>query len=140
MHSFVSHLQFNVRRENLVFYRELLTFLGWRTVHEDEGGLGVAGTHQQSLWFIGEVKEVANDYDVPGLNHVAIGTTTEADVDATAAYLTDHGIKLLFGTPQHRSEFSAGDDQTYYQVMFESPDRILIEVVYIGPKVAAANT
>jgi hypothetical protein len=50
--------------------------------------------------------------------------------------LRERGVGLLFGTPQHRPEFAQGEDQTYYQVMFESPDRILLEVVYTGPKPA----
>ena len=54
-------------------------------------------------------------------------------MDATAEYLTKLGIAALFETPRHRAEFSAGEGQTYYQVMFESPDRILFEVVYTGP-------
>jgi hypothetical protein len=49
-------------------------------------------------------------------------------------YLREHNVQPLFETPRHRPEFSAGPDQTYYQVMFESPDRILFEVVYTGPK------
>jgi hypothetical protein len=32
---------------------------------------------------------------------------------------------------RHRPEFAQGEDQTYYQVMFASPDRILLEVVYV---------
>jgi hypothetical protein len=49
-------------------------------------------------------------------------------------YLKQHGIKALFETPRHRPEFSGSEAETYYQVMFESPDRILFEVVYTGPK------
>ena len=37
-------------------------------------------------------------------------------------------------TPRHRPEFSASEHDTYYQIMFESPDRVLFEVVYEGPK------
>jgi catechol 2,3-dioxygenase-like lactoylglutathione lyase family enzyme len=83
---------------------------------------------------MGVVTDVANDYDGPGMNHLAIGTEAQADVDATVDYLRGHGVELLFETPRHRPEFSRSDDQTYYQVMFESPDRILLEVVYTGPK------
>ena len=56
-----------------------------------------------------------------------------ADVDATASYLREQQVEMLFGTPQHRPEFSS-EGNTYYQVMFETPDRILLEVVYTGPK------
>ena len=60
--------------------------------------------------------------------------TPQADVDATCAYLAEQGVPLLFDTPRHRPEFSGDEASTYYQVMFETPDRLLLEVVYIGPK------
>jgi catechol 2,3-dioxygenase-like lactoylglutathione lyase family enzyme len=135
MQTHFSHLQFNVRPGNLPFYRELMAFLGWSTIHDDDGFLGVGGPHETSLWFVGQVKEIDNDYDGPGLNHLGIGTGAQADVDATAAYLRERGVELLFETPRHRSEFSDREN-TYYQVMFESPDRILLEVVYQGPRSA----
>ena len=43
-------------------------------------------------------------------------------------------LRTLFETPRHRPDFAHGEDTTYYQVMFESPDRILFEIVYTGPK------
>lgn len=133
-----AHLQINVRPENLAFYRDLMNFLGWTTIYEGDGTLGVGGGPDgNSLWFVGSgVKDVSNDYDGPGMNHIGIGAASVADVDAVAAYLTERGVSHLFETPRHRPEFSAGEDQTYYQVMFESPDHILYEVVYTGPKAA----
>jgi catechol 2,3-dioxygenase-like lactoylglutathione lyase family enzyme len=95
---------------------------------------GSGASNGASLWFIGEVKDAANDYDGPGVNHIAIGAESQADVDSTVAYLNGRGVPALFETPRHRPEFSMGPDQTYYQVMFESPDRVLFEVVYTGPK------
>ena len=132
METRVSHMQFNVRRENLPFYRDLLTFLGWQPLFDGPSMFG-AGSAGASVWFAGDVKDVRNDYDGPGMNHLGIGTATQADVDAAAAFLREKGVELLFETPRHRPEFSAGEGQTYYQVMFESPDRILLEVVYTGP-------
>ena len=131
-----SHIQFNVQVANLPFYKGLLTFLGWRHMRESEGLVGAWGKSGESLWFVGSVKEVIDDYDGPGMNHIAIGTGSQADVDAAAAYLAERGVQPLFETPRHRPEFAGGEDQTYYQVMFESPDRILFEVVYTGPKAA----
>ncbi len=131
----LSHIQLNVRAENLPFYRDLLAFLAWHTIYEDQETIGV-GTESTSLWFTSQVKDVGNDYDGPGMNHLALGAETQADVDATVAYLRARSVELLFETPRHRPEFSQGEGQTYYQVMFESPDRILFEVVYTGPKSA----
>jgi hypothetical protein len=93
----------------------------------------VSGKQGESIWFIGEATDVANDYDGPGMNHFAIGAESQADVDAAAAHLISKDIEMLFETPRHRPEFS-GDGTTYYQIMFESPDRILFEFVYAGPK------
>ncbi len=134
MQTRLAHIQFNVRPENVPFYRDLMAFLGWKTLYDNEGMLGVAGKSDDSLWFIGQVKAVSNDYDGPGMNHLAIGAESQADVDAVAAYLQERGVELLFETPRHRPEFTEREAQTYYQVMFESPDRILLEVVYTGPK------
>lgn len=133
MQSGITHIQFNVRAENIPFYSDLFSFLGWHTIHEEDGALGVGGKHGESLWFVGPVKDVSNDYDGPGMNHLAIGAESQADVDAAAAHLTKKGVAMLFETPRHRPEFS-GEDDTYYQIMFESPDRILLEFVYTGPK------
>lgn len=133
MQSGLSHIQFNVRVENVPFYKDLFSFLGWGIEHEDSNVVGVSGKHGESIWFIGEVKDVSNDYDGPGMNHLAIGAESQADVDSASEHLTSKDIKMLFETPRHRPEFS-GDGTTYYQIMFESPDRILFEFVYTGPK------
>ena len=135
MKAALSHVQFNVRPESLPFYRDLLAFLAWRAVYDDPQTLGVE-CDAASLWFAGQVKDVSNDYDGPGMNHLALRAESQADVDAAAAFLSERGVELLFETPRHRPEFSDGADQTYYQVMFESPDHILFEVVYTGPKPA----
>jgi catechol 2,3-dioxygenase-like lactoylglutathione lyase family enzyme len=133
MRTRVGHIMFSVRPANMPFYRELLAYLGWKPLYDSAEMLGVA-SGDQSLWFGGMTKEVGNDYDGPGMNHLAIAAESPADVDAVAGYLNERNVALLFETPRHRPEFSQRDDHTYYQVMFESPDRILLEVVYTGPK------
>jgi catechol 2,3-dioxygenase-like lactoylglutathione lyase family enzyme len=133
MQSGLSHIQFNVRPENVPFYGDLFSFLGWQKDYEAEGVVGLAGKNGESIWFTGPVKDVSNDYDGPGMNHFAIAAESQADVDTAAAYLTGKGVEMLFETPRHRPEFS-GEDTTYYQIMFETPDRILLEFVYTGPK------
>lgn len=134
MQSKLAHIQLNVQPDNVAFYKELFTFMGWQTITESEGFLGLADTNGTSVWCIGQVKAVSNDYDGPGVNHLGISVSAQADVDAVSNYLTERGVPLLFETPRHRPDFSGEGDQTYYQVMFETPDRILLEVVYTGPK------
>jgi catechol 2,3-dioxygenase-like lactoylglutathione lyase family enzyme len=127
-------MQFNVLPEHIPFYKELLAFVGWQSLYDSAEMIGVADTNDVSLWFAGQAKTVSNDYDGPGMNHLALAAASQSEVDAVAAYLTKRGVELLFETPRHRAEFTQSAEQTYYQVMFETPDRILIEVVYTGLK------
>ena len=132
MQTRLAHVQVNVATGNLPFYRELAAFLGLPTIYSDDTMLGVGG-EGASIWFSGSARDVAYDYDGPGVNHLGLGVDSIAAVDAAAAWLAERGVPALFETPRHRAEFSRGDE-TYYQVMFETPDRILLEVVYTGPK------
>lgn len=134
METSLQHIQFNVRPENSGFYRDLFRFLGWTTLHEADGILGVGSANGLSLWFADQVKDVSNDYDGPGVNHLGIHITTQGDVDSAADFLRERGVELLFGTPRHNEEFSS-ESSTYYQIMFTTPDNILLEIVYVGPKV-----
>jgi catechol 2,3-dioxygenase-like lactoylglutathione lyase family enzyme len=129
-----SHIVAWVDLKNLAFYKDLFQFLEWGTLYDDPNMLGVGDEHNSSLWFGAPLKDHANDYDGIGVNHIGIAVKKQADVDATVDYLKKHGVAALFETPRHRPEFS-GPGSTYYQVMFESPDRLLFEVVYTGPKV-----
>lgn len=133
MQTSLAHLQVNIDPANAAFYKDMLGFLGWQTLYEGDGMLGLGAANEASLWFVGGLKDVTNDYDGPGTNHIGIGAQSVADVDAAAAYLKEQGISALFETPRHRPEFS-DENSTYYQVMFESPDRVLFEIVYTGPK------
>ena len=134
MKSRASHLQLNVDRDNLDFYQELIEFLGFKTLYADDGMLGVRGSNGVDIWFVDQVNDVRADYDGAGLNHLAFGVDSQAEVDQAAAWLTERGIEHLFETPRHRPEFSHDEASTYYQVMFESPDKLLFEIVYTGPK------
>jgi catechol 2,3-dioxygenase-like lactoylglutathione lyase family enzyme len=134
MQSNLAHMQLNVEPSNLPFYKDLLTFLGWQVIYDGDGSIGIADTKGTSLWFIGNVKDVANDYDGPGVNHLGIGVGAQKDVDAAAQYVAERGVQHLFETPRHRPDFSGDGPDSYYQVMFETPDRILLEIVYTGPK------
>jgi len=130
----VGHMQINVDSRNLPFYRELFGFLGFQTLYSDDNIFGAGDANHTGLWFGGELKPVVNDYDGPGMNHLAVSVPKQSDVDEVVAYLQAHSIPALFETPRHRAEFSESPEHTYYQVMFESPDRILFEIVYTGPK------
>ena len=127
------HLLVNIQEEHKDFYKDLFSFLGWKVLFDEPKMLGIEDEHKVSLWFVNPIKKVNNDYDGIGMNHLGLSVPSQAAVDETVAYLQKHNIKALFETPRHRPEFCGSEDETYYQVMFESPDRILFEVVYTGP-------
>ena len=108
--------------------------MGWTLYFENEERLAVADENGARVWFVKAEKETGNDYDGVGMNHLAVEVDSQADVDAAAGFLKSRGTNMLFGTPRHRPEFSQDDDHTYYQIMFESPDQLLFEVVYKGLK------
>lgn len=130
----LGHLVFGIDDKNRGFYRDLLSFLSWNILYDGEGMIAAGDSNGVSLWFGSATKQVINDYDGHGLNHFAISTATQAEVDQAAAYLAEKGVAHLFETPRHRPDFAHDQHSTYYQVMFETPDRILVEIVYTGPK------
>lgn len=134
MKSQLGHIQVNIDLKHLAFYKELFDFLGWSVLYQDEEILGLSGENKANLWFAKATKQANNDYDGIGMNHLAISVNSQGEVDEVVEYLKAHNIKALFDTPCHRPEFRDDPKETYYQVMFESPDRILFEVVYTGLK------
>jgi Bacteriophytochrome (light-regulated signal transduction histidine kinase) len=134
MSSMLNHLQINVAGANLPFYKDLFAQLKWQLIHDSPDMLGLLDENGASLWFAAKQGGSAADYDGIGVNHIALGVSDQSAVDEMVSYLKERNIASLFETPRHRPEFAASEDQTYYQVMFESPDKLLFEVVYMGPK------
>lgn len=135
MKSQLYHLQLNIDFEsNSSFYKDLMEAMGWNLIFEDKNMMGYKTEESADLWFIDSDSKEKQDYDSVGVNHISIKVGELKNVDEITSQLEKNGIQMLFGTPKHRSDFAASEDDTYYQIMFESPDRILFEIVYVGPK------
>ena len=121
---------------SMAFWVPFMQRLGYETERWSGGVNFVRGARDPYLCFLpAPAEHLAAGYHRKrvGLNHLAFGVDSVADVDNAAEWLTERGIEHLFGTPRHRPEFSSDDKTTYYQVMFESPDKLLFEIVYTGP-------
>jgi catechol 2,3-dioxygenase-like lactoylglutathione lyase family enzyme len=129
----VGHIVINIHPENMQFYKDLFGYLGWEVVRDQPDKFGTRDHQGSGVWFVCPAKELSNDYDGPGMNHLAVITDAQQDVDNACEYLHRHNVQLLFNTPRHRPEFCHIPKQTYYQVMFESPDKVLLEIYYKGP-------
>ncbi len=127
------HLQINIHPQNMAFYKDLFAFMGWQTLEDSPVEFGVGPDIFNSLWFNTGANDACNDYDGAGMNHIGLIVQTQGEIDAMVTYLHERNIPPLFDTPHHRPEFAMNEEYTYYQVMFESPDRILFEIVYMGP-------
>ncbi|MBI9049825.1 MAG: hypothetical protein JEZ00_10420 [Anaerolineaceae bacterium] len=133
VNSVMNHMQVFIDSQHVDFYKNLFTFLGWSILYEDKAAVNVGDKNGISIWFDPAIKDVKNNYDGMGMNHLALSVSSEEDVNKTVDWLRKNNIPTLFGTPCHRLDFADAKDQTYYQVMFESPDKLLFEVVYSGP-------
>ena len=51
MKSNAGHLQLNIHKENVAFYKDLFQFLGWKVIYDDPNGVGVVDSHGVSFWF-----------------------------------------------------------------------------------------
>ncbi len=134
MKSYLYHIQLNIDFKNIYFYKNLLIFLGWKTIEEGKDIAGFKSGTNGDIWLLPKTKGIANNYDGNGMNHLALRVDKQTDIDEIITYLQKNKITMLFDTPKHRPEFVSGKNKTYYQVMFESPDKILFEVVYLGNK------
>jgi hypothetical protein len=134
MKSHLYHLQVNIDFSNLSFYQELMSFLGWQIIFGTEEVVGYKSGQSGDIWFCKALKDGQGDFDKTGVNHVSIRVENKEDVDSVVGFLQKNNITPLFDTPRHRSEFASDENETYYQVMFASPDNILFELVYIGAK------
>ncbi len=134
MTSFLHHVQINIDSKNLKFYKDLMDFLKWTPVMETESFAGFHSNEKGSVWFMPAQKNEESDYDKKGMNHLSLGVGSVSEVDECVDWLVKNNIKTLFDTPKHRPDFVPTPEETYYQVMFESPDKILFEIVYTGKK------
>lgn len=134
MKSQLGHIQVNIDLTNFQFYKDLMKFLNFKTVTEMDEVIGYKDASGASIWFMKGSKEGTSDYDMKGVNHVAFYVDAIESVNASTEFLNRNSIKPLFDTPRHRPEFSQSENETYYQVIFESPDKFQFEIVYIGSK------
>ena len=127
-----NHLQIYVsdRKISFPFYKELLTYLGYQLVDEDESHLGMRN-EPTDIWLKEvpkENKSLGYSRRNVGVNHLAFGVSKREDVDKFCQeFLIPRGIKPLYDSPRHFPEYT----EKYYAVYFEDPDRIKLEVVFL---------
>jgi catechol 2,3-dioxygenase-like lactoylglutathione lyase family enzyme len=130
MNATVYHIQLNVSRDSIPFYKTLLIYLGYTLIAEQEDMFG-ATNGTTDLWIMQSDRRYATrgfHRKAAGVNHIAFRVTTRAEVDRfTKEFLAARTIPTLYGGPRDYPEYRPG----YYAVFFESPDRLKLEVAYV---------
>ncbi len=124
------HMLWSIKnyRENIQYYKEMFKILGIQTSYEGDN-IYCIESNGLSIWIMESTSENQNDRDSFGMNHFALRVDTIEEVNEfTEKFLSKNSIEALFDTPKHREDFSS-DTQGYFQVMFEMPGGILLEVV-----------
>jgi catechol 2,3-dioxygenase-like lactoylglutathione lyase family enzyme len=130
MNASLYHLQLNVSRAAVPFYKALLVYLGYTLMAEQEDMFGATNS-TTDFWIAStDPGYAAHPFHrkARGLNHVAFRVQTRAEVDRFVhEFLTSHAIPPLYGGPREYPEYRNG----YYAVFFEDPDRLKLEVTHI---------
>lgn len=124
--------QINIVADNASFYRDVLSHLGWSITFEDRNMTGYWNELNGELWFVDTQKKRLSETDNLDVRQITIKLPTKIDVDHAQLFLEKRGVKMLNGTPKFRPELSTQKDELYYQIIFESPDKIRFEVLYQG--------
>src|SRR3989344_9204743 len=116
MKSHFYHAQINV--SDPAFYKELLSYLGFKTIVEFPEGIGMEDGNA-SLWIMNTPEKYKNrgfHRKGIGLNHFAFRVDTKEEVDKFhKEYLVAKNISVLYGGPKEYPEYELG----YYAVYFE---------------------
>lgn len=136
MKAALGHIQLNVQNyaKHKDLYIKLAAYFEWPVIHDSDHIFGVDMGNESSIWFSQAPVVEKNNRDSDGLNHLGIAVNSRQDVDTfIEEFMKPNNLTPLFDTPRERNEFMY-EDFDYYQVMFELPDAVLIEVVYNGNK------
>ena len=124
------HVQLNVSRPSIAFYKALLGYLGYTLMAEQHDMFG-ATNGTTDLWIMQmDPRYAARGFHrkAAGVNHVAFRVASRTEVDRFAReFLDARAIPALYGGPRDYPEYRPG----YYAIFFEDPDRLKLEVAHV---------
>lgn len=111
------------------FYAQVLGFMGYRQIAEDDRGFDFAPAERTPSIGLkmseGPNRDRPHDRYSPGLHHVAWRAQSREDVDRLHALLQRMGAAIL-DAPADYPQYGAG----YYAVFFADPDGLKLEFVF----------
>lgn len=126
----VYHVQLNVSRPSIAFYKGLLRHLGYTLMCEQDDMFG-ATNGTTDLWIMQtDPRYAARGFHrkAAGVNHIAFRVESRAAVDRfVQEFLDARAIPTLYGGAREYPEYQPG----YYAVFFEDPDRLKLELAYV---------
>jgi catechol 2,3-dioxygenase-like lactoylglutathione lyase family enzyme len=129
-----SHIALNVvdLEKSIEFYLKTLSPLGFRLADKEEGEYARLTNGKNFVIILSPTREkyLANKYHrrATGLDHFAISVASKQIVDEMEKHLLSLNIKTL-----GEGKIELGYRRGYYCLLFECPDRIMIEIVCHDP-------
>lgn len=129
-----SHIELNVLdlETSLEFYLKTLSPLGFRLADKENGEFARLTNGKDFVIALSSTEERFQDLKyhrkARGLGHFAISVPTNKCVDEMEKHLLSLNIK-----PLGEGKIELGYRRGYYCVLFEDPDRIMIEIVCHDP-------
>jgi catechol 2,3-dioxygenase-like lactoylglutathione lyase family enzyme len=120
------HLEFYVTdlERSAEFWGWLLARFGYEPFQEWDDGISFRTPGVYLVFVVVPPEGHGLDRRSAGLNHVAFGMGSPAQVDALREELAARGVRLLY---DERYPHAGGDD--HYAVFFEDPEGLKVEVV-----------
>lgn len=125
----LNHIELRIEnpKENIELFRKLFLYFEFTKIFDFPEGLVYMANNYATIIVGPSTKETKNDRDGVGLNHFTIGVDTDEEVTTfIKEFMEPNNLKPLFGTPKERPDIM----KKYYQVMFEMPGGLLLEVVH----------
>lgn len=129
MKAIIGHIILNVKDFNRseLFYDKLLTEIGFKIDHIDEGEFGKMKSYKQgehNLWIRFDRQKKSETFvRNVGLDHLAFELKSKTEVDKAYKFLRKLDAKIMH-KPKKYPEYT----ETYYAFYFRDPDGIPLEI------------
>jgi catechol 2,3-dioxygenase-like lactoylglutathione lyase family enzyme len=128
----IAHIQLTVNdlQRAMVFYEDVLGFMGMKVVVKARNGLYMVGGRTAVAITRAATENLAFGFDQRriGLHHVCFRARAREDIDALHAFLVRRDARIVH--PPEPGSWAPG----YYSVLFEDPEGIRLEVNFVPGK------
>lgn len=132
----LAHIEINVSnlQRSKDFYSLVFSLLEWKTILEDNKTVGFKSPDNTHIFLVQTEKSFLQSIfhrKNTGLNHLAFRVKSIEEVEEFSNFLKKNNISSLY-TEGHKDYSKEYNMKHYDAIFFEDPDRIKLEVVFMG--------